>query len=214
MTIKPNPPVPHAAPAKEPAEQDEQQFVAALQRGDQDAFATLVRERGRTLLSTLRRMLGNEHDARDCLQETFLSAFRALDGFESKCRLGTWLHRIAVNTALMKLRSRRSGPEVSIDELVPRFSADGHHENAPIAWEDDSIEMLERRENRELLRQAIDTLPAAYREVVVLRDIEGLSTEETGDLLGITPNAAKIRLHRARQALRTMLDRHIRESVS
>lgn len=193
---------------------DDRELVAALRRGDADAFATVVRVHGQRLLATARRMLGDEHDARDCLQETFLSAFKAVGTFESKSRLTTWLHRIAVNHALMKLRSRRGRPEVCIDDLLPRFTLDGHHVEAPTTWGTESIELLERRESRELLWRAIDQLPDAYREVVVLRDIEGLSTEATGELLGVSANAAKIRLHRARQALRMLLDRHFRDSTS
>jgi RNA polymerase sigma-70 factor, ECF subfamily len=211
MTIRP--PVPSEAKPDDVAQRDEVELVAALRRGDQDAFASLVRVQGRPLLATLRRMLGDEHDARDCLQEAFLSAFRSLATFECKSRLGTWLHRIAVNAALMRLRARRSRPEVPIDELVPTFAPDGHHALAPRAWDEEAIDLLARRESRDLLRGAIDRLPDGYREVVVLRDIEGLCTEQTAEVLGITPNATKIRLHRARQALRTLLDRHFRNDT-
>lgn len=192
---------------------DDREVVAALRRNDAAAFAAVVRTYGPKLLATARRMLGDEHDARDCLQETFLSAFKAVGTFESKSRLSTWLHRIAVNHALMRLRNRRCRTEVCIDDLLPRFTADGHHVEAPAAWGAEAIDLLAQRESKELLWRAIDRLPDAYREVVVLRDIEGLSTEQTGELLGISANAAKIRLHRARQALRTLLDRHFRDST-
>jgi RNA polymerase sigma-70 factor (ECF subfamily) len=189
----------------------EPSLVAALQRGEADAFATLVREHAPQLLATARRMLGNEEDARDALQEGFASAFRGIGGFAGKCRLATWLHRIVVNMALMKLRSRRSRPEASFEELQPRFHDDGHHVEPPCPWSERAIERLQSVESRAILRDAIDQLPAVHREVVVLRDIEQLSTEEVSELLGSTPNAVKIRLHRARQALRTLLDRHLQD---
>lgn len=189
----------------------ELQLVAALQRGCDDAYATIVRENGRQLLAAARRMLGNEEDARDALQEAFVRAFRSVGSFEGKCRLGTWLHRIVVTSCLMKLRSRRSRPECSIEDLTPRFNADGHHVDPPCPWSDFAVARLQSAESRAILWRAIDDLPAGHREVVVLRDIEQLSTEAASQLLGITPNAVKIRLHRARQALRTLLDRHVKD---
>jgi RNA polymerase sigma-70 factor (ECF subfamily) len=188
----------------------EARLVAALQRGEPEAFATLVREHGRPLLATARRMLGNDDDANDALQETFLSAFRAIAAFEAKSRLGTWLHRIAVNTVLMKLRARRRRPEITIGDLVPQFTADGHHAEPPCPWSE-QIARLHSRESRSILWRGIERLPDAYREVLVLRDIEGLSTEETSLHLGATCNAVKIRLHRARQALRTLLSEYLED---
>ena len=203
------PPVAAADPGASPPA--EAVLVAALRRGDHDAFATLVRDHGRQLLATARRMLGNEDDARDVLQEGFASAFRSVERFEGKSRLATWLHRIVVNTALMKLRSRRSRPEASIEDLQPRFLDDGHHADPPCPWSERATEALQSAESSAILRRAIDQLPPAHREVLVLRDIEQLSTEAVGELLGVTQNAVKIRLHRARQALRTLLDRHLQD---
>lgn len=189
----------------------ELQLVAALQRGCDDAYTTIVRENGRQLLATARRMLGNEEDARDALQEAFVRAFRSVGAFEGKCRLGTWLHRIVVTSCLMKLRSRRSRPECSIEDLTPKFNADGHHVDPPCPWSEEAVRRLQCAESKAILWNAIETLPAGHREVLVLRDIEQLSTETTSQLLGVTTNAVKIRLHRARQALRTLLDRHVKD---
>lgn len=201
-------------PLATPAPGEEQVLLVALRRGDGDAFAVMVREYGRQMLATARRLLVNEEDARDALQEACLAAFRGIGSFEGKSRLATWLHRLVVNCALMKLRSRRSRPEYSIDDLLPRFQEDGHHLEPLSPWSEHAATELERQENRAVLWAAIGALPASYREVVVLRDIEELSTEETGRMLGITANAVKIRLHRARQALRTLLDRHMRDRPS
>jgi RNA polymerase sigma-70 factor (ECF subfamily) len=135
-----------------------------------------------------------------------VQAFRALPRFEGQSRLSTWLHRIVVNAALMKLRRARARPEEPIEPLLPGFHADGHAAVEYRAWEEGADRMLERAELRARVRAAIDRLPERYRTVLVLRDIEELGTGEVARLLGVTPNAVKIRLHRARQALRGLLE--------
>jgi RNA polymerase sigma-70 factor (ECF subfamily) len=113
----------------------------------------------------------------------------------------------------MRLRSRQRQPEESIEELLPRFAEDGHQVAHPTPeWEGSAEELLARRETREMVREAIDRLPDSYRAVLLLRDIEELSTEEAARLVGITENAVKIRLHRARQALRTLLEPQFRRA--
>jgi RNA polymerase sigma-70 factor (ECF subfamily) len=161
------------------------------------------------MLAVARRFLPNESDARDVLQEAFLAAFRAIDGFTGGAKLSTWLHRIVVNAALMKLRSRRRRRESAIDDLLPRFAEDGHHAEGVVAWDTPADELVESGEVRALVRAAIAELPDAYRTVLLLRDIEERDTEETATLLGLTPQAVKTRLHRARQALRTVLARRL-----
>ncbi|MDQ7007219.1 MAG: sigma-70 family RNA polymerase sigma factor [Acidobacteriota bacterium] len=180
-----------------------------LRAGEEAAFEELVRDEGGRLLSVIRRYLRDEEEARDALQETFLSAFRALDRFEGGAQLSTWLHRIAVNAALMRLRSRGRRPEGSIEELLPHFREDGHHARPVGPWRPEALEALEREETRRFVRRSIDALPENYRNVLLLRDIEGFDTSETAVMLGVTPNAVKIRLHRARQALRTLLAREM-----
>jgi RNA polymerase sigma-70 factor, ECF subfamily len=192
---------------------DESGLLAALCSGDNDAYELLVREHSARLLAVARRILGNDEDAKDTLQDAFVSAFRAIHAFEGTARLSTWLHRIVVNVALMKLRSRRRKPETLIDDLLPAFHEDGHHVEAFAAWTDTAEALLQRAETRQQVRAAIDRLPETYRLVLVLRDIEELDTREAAAALGITPNAVKIRLHRARQALRTLLDPHFRRDA-
>ena len=185
------------------------ELVARLQRGDHTAFEAIVRTHGGRLLSVARRFLGNNEDAQDAVQDAFIRAFKAIHTFEARAQLHTWLHRILVNTALMKLRERRRRPTESIEELLPNYSADGHQSVASRDWSD---AVLERKETASLVRQAIDKLPDQYREVLVLRDIEEKDTAEAAEILGTTSNVVKVRLHRARQALRTLLDRefHVR----
>ncbi len=158
------------------------------------------------MLAVARRMLGGEEDAQDAVQEAFLSAFKSLDRFDERSLLTTWLHRITVNACLMRLRSKRRRPERSLDDLLPTFRTDGHQTIPAGTWKPDPAAGIQREELCALVRTRIDELPAAYHEIILLRDIAQLDTEQTADLLGITVPGVKTRLHRARQALKTMLD--------
>jgi RNA polymerase sigma-70 factor (ECF subfamily) len=184
---------------------DEPSLVAALRAGHEWAFEAMIRTYGGRLLAVARRICGNEEDARDVLQSSYLSAFRSLDGFAGSCQLSTWLHRIVVNTALMRLRSKRRKPEDSIDVLLPAFQEDGHHVEQFSDWALPADRLLEREDVRRLVRQCISRLPDNYRDVLMMRDIEELPTEDVARQLALTPNAVKVRLHRARQALSTLL---------
>jgi RNA polymerase sigma-70 factor (ECF subfamily) len=186
---------------------DEEALLAALRAGDDWAFETLVRRYGGRLLALARRFTLNESDAQDVLQSAYLSAFRALGEFEGHAQLSTWLHRIVVNTALMKIRSRRRRPEESLDALLPDFQEDGHHVEQFAEWTTPADELLAREETRARVRACIERLPDSYRVVLLLRDIEEYSTQEAADMLGLTTAALKVRLHRARQALSTLLRR-------
>ncbi len=195
-----------------PASQDEAAWVAALQAGDEQAFEKLVRAYSGRMLAVAQRMLQSESDAQDAVQEAFLSAFRGLGRFEGGSRLSTWLHRIVVNAALMKLRSRQRRPEDPIEELLPKFLENGHLAQPAVEWKESAQTALERQEVRASVHDGIDRLPESYRTVLLLRDIEELDTQETARLLEMSSNAVKIRLHRARQALRGLLDLHLREA--
>jgi RNA polymerase sigma-70 factor (ECF subfamily) len=124
------------------------------------------------------------------------------------------LHRITVNAALMKLRSKKRKIERSIDDLLPRFKDDGHMADGASQWAVTHDTAVASRETRELVRHGIEQLPEAHRTILLLRDIEGRSTEETAKLLDISSAAVKTRLHRARQALRTLLDPHMRGALA
>jgi len=189
---------------------DEEELLAALRAGDERAFERLVRDFGGRMLAVARRILRQEEEARDAVQEAYLLAFRALPRFAGESRLTTWLHRIVVNAALMRIRRRKSRPEEPLEPLLPTFQQDGHAAVRYVAWDGGAEELLARRETRERVRAEIDRLPESYRLVLLLRDIDELDTAEVAGLLGVTPNAVKIRLHRARQALRARLDPHFR----
>lgn len=185
-------------------------LVERLKAGDTDAFEALVRANTGRMLAVARRLVGEESDARDVVQDAFVAAFRGINRFAGHARLSTWLHRIVVNTALMKLRSARRRPEDPIEPLLPSFADDGHHSQAYADWGDPE-QALAREETRQLVRETIQRLPESYRSVLVLRDIEEFDTRQTAEALGLTENAVKIRLHRARQALRTLLDARLGE---
>ena len=189
---------------------EEATLVERLRAGDSQAYEQLVREHGGRMYAVTLRLLGQESDARDALQEAFVSAFKGLANFDGNSRLATWLHRVAVNAALMRLRSRRRRPEQSIDALLPAFKPDGHAARPTQPWAVSPEDALERDELRELVRGKIHELPDPYRDVLLLRDIEELDTTEAAEALGISPGAVKTRLHRARQALRELLDPHLR----
>jgi RNA polymerase sigma-70 factor (ECF subfamily) len=173
-----------------------------------------MRAYGGRMLAVARRMLRSEEDARDAVQDAFLSAFRALESFQGDARLSTWLHRIVVNACLMKLRTRRRKPEESIEDLLPGFLEDGHQASPATPWRDDVDALVDRERTRELVRTCIDRLPETHRTILLLRDVEDRDTDETAALLGLSPSAVKTRLHRARQALRTLLDPHFRKGAA
>ncbi|MBI5361762.1 MAG: sigma-70 family RNA polymerase sigma factor [Planctomycetes bacterium] len=190
----------------------ERELLSALRRGDEAAYATLVRLEAPRMLAVARRYSGNEDDAREAVQDAFASAFQALPRFEGAARLSTWLHRIAVNAALAKVRQRAGRSEAAIEDLRPRFSQYGHFLESPAAWQPDV--RLESFETRAVVRTAIAQLPESFRDVLVLRDIEGLEVDAVAAQLGLTANAVRIRTHRARQALRTLLDPHFKEGAA
>lgn len=171
---------------------DEAGLVARLRAGDEDAYEALFRARSGAMLAVARRFLGDTDDAADAVQDAFVSAFRAMPAFEGGSRLGTWLHRITVNACLMKLRGRRRSRLVPLDDAAA----------AAGPADDDAVT---RAEAAERVRACIDRLPPAYRAVIRLRDLEGVGTAEAAGRLGTNEGAVKVRLHRARRALKTLL---------
>ncbi len=185
---------------------NEKHLLARLCAGDRASYEQLVTTYGGRMLAVARRLVRNEEDARDSVQDAFLQAFRSIEKFEGRSSLGSWPHRIVVNAALMRIRARSRRREDSLDDLLPQFDADGNR----IAPETELVvsleKLLESREVIEFVRRAIDQLPEGYRNVLLIRDIEGYDTKETAALLGLTPGAVKVRLHRARAALKTLLE--------
>jgi len=190
---------------------DEQDLIRRLQAGEQAAYAEMVEQYAGRIYNLALRLMGDEAAAEDVLQETFLNAFRAIGRFEGRSRLGTWLYRIANNTALMQLRKKEpatfsldSPLETDEGEEIPRQFFD-----FCCLPERDLLSDEARAE----MRAAIDALPESLRVVFVLRDIEGLSTRETADTLGLSVPAVKTRLMRARLALRERLSAYFARST-
>ncbi len=180
-------------------------LVARARQGDASAFEQLVQKYERRIFRLAKNITNNDEDAEDVLQETFLKAYSHLDGFQGNSKFYTWLVRIAVNEALMKLRKRRSDKTVSLDEGVDTGEETMVREIA--VWEDDPEQKYSQEEIRAILHEAIASLRPAFRTVFILRDIEELSTEETANLLELSIPAVKSRLLRARLQLRERLTR-------
>lgn len=196
-----------------PVVSDESSLLARLKAQDAAAYEQVVREMGGRMLAVARRILIDENESQDAVQDAFVSAFRNIDKFEGNSQIATWLHRITVNACLMRLRKKRRQDEVSLDSLLPTFGADGHPAHEAGTWRR-AASGDELAETREGIRLAIAKLPEHYRIVLVLRDIEGLDTAQTAELLETTEAAVKIRLHRARQALRELLDNTFRDGLN
>ena len=188
-----------------PREEDHE-LVGHLKARDERAFETMVHRYTNQMLATARRLLGSEHDAQDAVQQAFISVFRAIPAFNAEARLSTWLHKIVVNAALAQLRSRhRRVPELLLEHL--RTECDAVDEQAGgSSWVSHGSEQaMAGRETREMVRTCIDQLPESYRAVLFLRDIQELDTAEVAERLAISPNAIKIRLHRARRILKSLV---------
>lgn len=197
----------HAATAA-PDAADEQAFVDRLKAGDEGAFEQLLRERGPKLLALARRILPDESHAQDAVQEAMITVYRRIGQFDGRSRLSTWLHRVTVNAALMRLRKLKRLPERSVDELLPRFSWIGYRKGHRGPWRAEPHAVVEQGERKRLVHEAIASLPQTHRDVLLLRDIQEMDTAQTAAELGINEGAVKTRLHRARQALRELLDPH------
>ncbi len=182
---------------------DEMALIARAQQGDAEALAEIVESHQRTVYNVALRMCGNQQDAEETLQETFISAIKSLPKFEGRSQLSTWLYRIASNTCLMQRRKESSRPE-----LEPLQSDDGEEFEEPRYFVDMSLQpddVLLDNELREVLEEAITELPDSLRLAFIWRELEGLSTAETADVLDISEGAVKVRLHRARLQLRELL---------
>lgn len=201
-------PLPATALPSKVVKDDESALVAAAKAGDVSAFETLVGRYERKIFRLTQNITQNREDAEDAMQEAFLKAYEHLDNFEGNSRFYTWLVRIAVNQALMKLRKRRPN-QVSLDENI-----ETDEDSMPREVEDWGPSPEQRYEQTEIsgiLSQVIGELDPSFRVVFQLRDIEELSTEETAEALGLSVPAVKSRLLRARLKLRQKLNRYFRQ---
>jgi len=187
---------------------DEAAVVAQARTGDAKAFNELLQRYERKIFRLALHITQNREDAEDVLQETFLKAYQHLDQFQGQSKFYTWIVRIAVNQALMKLRKRKSDRSVSLDETIDTGEDTVAREIA--AWDENPEQQYGREELNQILTSAVDGLTPIYRAVFVLRDVDGLSTEETAEALELSVPAVKSRLLRARLQLRDKLTRYFK----
>ena len=185
---------------------DELALVQAAKGGDVEAFEDLVRRYDRNVFRIAQHITQNREDAEDVVQDAFLKAYSNLHQFQGQSKFYTWLVRIAVNEALMKLRRRRPERTVSLDQDVQKEEDSMPREVAD--WSPNPEQQYNQAELRDILSKTIQGLPSGFRTVFVLRDVEGLSTEETAEVLGLTEGAVKARLFRARLKLREELTKY------
>jgi RNA polymerase sigma-70 factor (ECF subfamily) len=186
-----------------PAAATDAELVARAQAKDFAAFEELLDRYEDKVFRLAYRFVRNETEAQEILQDTFLSIWRKLGTFKGDAQFSSWLYRVAANAALMRLRAQRRHPEISTEELPVGFlDNNGQLPAAGENWARRPDDQLQSEELRDHIQQAVDALPELYRTVFLIRDVEGLSTEETAEVLGISVPTVKTRLHRARIALR------------
>ena len=196
--------MPEELPRDGPAERrDEESLIRQVRDGDHEVFYELIRPYERRVFAAAFAILRNEADAEDVAQEAMLKAFKNIRQFRGESRFSTWLIQIAVNEGRMRRRKQHADIMESIDG--PADQEGGHTPRDFADWREIPLEALERKEVREKLAEALDSLGGKYREVFVLRDMQHLSIGETAKALGITTSSVKIRLLRARLMLRDLL---------
>ena len=185
-------------------------LVDALRRRAPAAPEHLVSRYGERAYRLASRITGNGHDAEEVVQDAFWTVIRKIDSFRGDSALGSWVYRIVANAAFQKLRGRRNRrDDISLEELLPRFDERGSHVAPVPDWSPQAADPARQAELRTALSAAIDELPAAYRAVLVLRDVEGRSSGEIAEMLGLGVAVVKTRAHRARLFLRKRLGDHM-----
>jgi len=184
----------------------EKDLVEALQQHDPKAFEQLISQHGAMLYRVAARIVGQNEETEEVLQETFLAVYEKIHTFNRQAALTTWLYRIAVNKALMRLRARSRSREELLDIGGPQFTEGGQMTREATDWDLSPEDTLLREEALTVLQQGIERLPEAYRTVYVLAEVEGLSQQEIATILDLTVGTVKVRLHRARLFLREALE--------
>jgi len=186
---------------------DECELIERARRNDREAIRLLIKQQNRRLYRIARSIVRDDFDAEDVLQDAYVRAFAALDGFRGEARFGTWLARIVINEALGCVRRRRPTIDIGLVSDHPELSAQvipfptANRENPETIMAQDQI--------RALLERATDKLPEGFREILVARLIEEMSVEETSELFGVLPQTVKTRLFRARALLKAEMEKHI-----
>ncbi|MGE5444281.1 MAG: RNA polymerase sigma factor [Ignavibacteriales bacterium] len=189
---------------KKPSDK-EQMLIERVKAGDHRAFESIFDRYVSRVYRQALRLTGNEADAEDVVQEVFLLAYRKARTFQGKSEFSTWLYRLTMNAALTKIRQRKREKEVSLDDYLPKFREDGHHIMPVVDWSQDIHKLVAGNEINQIIRKALDQLSPVDRAVVMMSDLEDMSNREVGEALGLTIQAVKARLHRARLFLRGKL---------
>ncbi len=191
-------------------EPDDEAAIASIAAGDRPATEDFVRKHGPWMLSVATRIVRDTHHAEDAVQNAFAKVFDNIGGFDGRSALKTWVHRIVVNESLMLMRKANRSRTVAIDELQPVFDNNGCRIEDRWMTMETPETLLVRSDIRAQVSGKIDLLPDNYRIILVLRDIEELTTQEVSQLLGISEANVKVRLHRARAALKRLLEPLVR----
>jgi RNA polymerase sigma-70 factor (ECF subfamily) len=186
----------------------DEQLVAEALAGDDNAFEELVVRYEKKMYNLAYRITGNEDDASDVLQDTFLQALRKLHTFKGESKFSTWLYRIAANASLMKKRKDKNNTSISLDKEYMSDKGDEIKRQYKDDWAHNPLDILEDKELRDTLYNAIYTLPKEYKVPLILRDIDGLSNEEVTKILNLSLPAVKSRVHRARFFIREKLNEY------
>lgn len=186
--------------------QEEIHLVKRLKAGDEAALEQAFNLYSGKLYNVALRILKDQSDAEEVIQDVFMTAFRKADSFQGNSQFSTWLYRLTVNAALGRIRRGKKNQQVEYAEFLPKFQDDGHHAVRPVVdWSDTLDEQYSKTETQELIAKALDQLKPLDKTVIVLSDLEGLSDKEIADATGLTVSAVKTRLHRARLFLRGKL---------
>jgi RNA polymerase sigma-70 factor (ECF subfamily) len=184
----------------------EPSLIEKVKAGDHAAFETIFRRYVNKVYRQVHRLIGNEAEAQEVVQDVFLALYEKAHTFRGDAAFSTWLYRLTLNVAFTKLRRRKTGKEVSLDDYLPRFREDGHHLVRPVVdWSREFDGRLQREESQRIIQEALDSLPPIDKAVIVLSDLEGISNREISHALGLSVPAVKARLHRTRLFLRGRL---------
>jgi RNA polymerase sigma-70 factor (ECF subfamily) len=185
---------------------EEQVLIQRVKAGDYEAFEVIFRRYVAKVHRQAFKLIGNEAETEEVVQEVFLAVYEKVKTFRGESAFSTWLYRLTTNVALSRLRKRRRSKEVLLDDYLPRYQEDGHHEVRPVFnWGNELDLRLEKQELHALIREALEELPPVDKAVIVLSDLEGISNREIGESLGLSIPAVKARLHRGRLFLRGRL---------
>ena len=189
----------------------ENELVRSLQEGDLKAFDKLAELYQKKIYGLSFNLTRNAMDAQDITQEVLLTLFKKINTFQGRSAFSSWVYRITLNAAYMKLRSKKKEPNVSLDDLLPSYNSSGYQKDKIQDWSENTDSLLFSNETKDVIQKAVDQLPEKEKVVFILRDVDGLSTEKVSEILDLTIPAVKSRLHRARLFLRKKLSNYFDE---